>query len=138
MVPFGSCDQVLGDAMRASPSFLVVAPGQLALACQAFLSGVRKVKQVILQCNLAQEIQQGMGVGSWPPEEWMGKRILGRNLWMRGNPWFVWAALKGLGHLKGEGEGAGEKGFLARLWGMLKMLITKAIIYCLFAIYSTP
>lgn len=101
LVPFGSCEQALGDAVRASPGFLVVAPGQLALACQAFLSGIRKVKQVILQRNLAQEIQQGMGVGSWPPEEWMGKRILGRNLWMRGSPWFVWAALKGLGALEG-------------------------------------
>ena len=68
----------------------------------------------------------------------MGKQILGRNLWMRGSPWFVRAGLRGSRQLKEENEGDGEKGFLARLWGVLKMLITKAIIYCLFAIYSTP
>ena len=45
----------------------------------------------------------------------MGKRILGRNLWKRGSPWFVWAGLRGSVQLKEESEGAGEKGFLARL-----------------------
>ena len=42
---------------------LVVAAGQSASACQAFLSGMRKVKQVIRPCNVAQEIQRGMGLG---------------------------------------------------------------------------